>query len=533
MCFRALTPAFLLVCCAASATNAAWAGGEEATVQGDSAVPPAFPAIEYPAAKPRIRVNHALVSSGEYEELAEHLVPAAHDFIRFWEASGMALPEKLIRIYVQPDPSIPKRQAITRLYGSRFFGDLRRLTREVRHATQVSAVEEAVRKFSCQYPPFYGEAFLRAAEHQPLREWKNRAKRYIEAVLDESRALPGFDPDNGFFSYRSQLDCDFIVLGRTSQPWIQKHPFLDESVVFHEIGHALVYGTWRKSGQISKKMKLPAVHEALADLAAQLYVANPCYSARLNPATGLFSCLRTMNQHSWPLSESLWLPPHRRGDPMRHAVWEAFVRTGSLPGNFAFSFARAVRELAEEARRLPDIPFIGRDAFMNRLYEYRADLELSGKFLGTLCDQLTNRPELCFDLESFLGTLVDNQVLHGLRSASPASFPPTGRPATIVGVDQAVYLGFIWRGSQGGWAARISFGGGGLTDWQCQPAREVFVFPEPGFPPLPQVTMNCSSTDGLKVMQWRSDGTGRMTDALPPALRDAATAPGELWAPGP
>ncbi|HTL11980.1 MAG TPA: hypothetical protein VL588_05810 [Bdellovibrionota bacterium] len=478
----------------------------------------------------QIRVHSALVNSDEESDLRGRMIPVMQGFVRYWERQGLRLPDHTIDVYVQPDPSLAKRDAITRLYGDDFFSDLSKLRHLAWTSTEVRPLRNAIKKFSCQYPPFFGEGFLVQAQDRPIVDWRVRSEQYIETVLDETRALPGYVTDNGYFSFGDRLDCDYIILGRSTMPTMQIHPFQDTGVVLHELAHALVYGAWTHAASVTDRMRLPGLHEALADLMAQMYLMDPCHAARENLATGSQYCLRRMDGHDFALSKSLWAEPHHQGDPLRHLVWSVMEAAGQETA--ARALGQAIVQLAPVAHMQPQLPYGGRDPFLNRIEDYsalqRLVITLAGRFCG-----LAGNVSVCAHpgVNAFLGADLDQASLSALRTNSPTAMAEPGRDLLIPD-GRRIRLAMKWNTNPKRWdalvkpldggvsgagaAAAAGLAGTKVSPWACQPIRENFET-RAGVVPGPRLWLDCRSPDEGVNLRWTCDG--KATEA--PLLKSA------------
>ncbi len=141
--------------------------------------------------------------------------------------------------------------------------------------------------FTCTYPPL-DRALARRARTEGRRSRINpgrlgRALRRAGAQASVGEESFVLRLDNG--AVRAPFGRSLLSLA----PWTVDEPrhaalLLDDSVVMHELGHALHYGLWsttrRRTGRLSA-----SVNEAVADLlSAPLRRQNPCHGVVLDGA---------------------------------------------------------------------------------------------------------------------------------------------------------------------------------------------------------------------------------------------------------
>lgn len=302
----------LLACSAADDTRAT-----------SSSRPDAEPS-EPLAPSPSIEVHAAWESDAERDRFETHVLPKAKAFLEYWARVGLT-PIHPARIYISPPVGSQAKDAVPQLYGSGIVDAMRALEADVEGAPSTRDAFARIDAFTCAYPPL-DRALLEELEQKvddpaitPAVVADALRERHASYVGDESFV---FRLDNGEFELPSGGACSYLLLGRSTKP-DTLHFFLDDSVVMHELGHALHYGLWSTTGGVPARLSA-SVNEAVADLLAHLFDGNPCHGVVLDAAGNPTGCRRTMSGYTENLEEALRAEErgtHDTGQVLRDFFW--------------------------------------------------------------------------------------------------------------------------------------------------------------------------------------------------------------------
>jgi hypothetical protein len=288
-------------------------------------------------------VYHAITSDAEFVEFRDRTLPAMTAYVRFWEKRGFRLPVYPLRVYLAPSAELTARQAFPTMTGPNFQTDLAQLLSTVEKASSTEQVEQAVRAFACAYPTFLGShrrfasTFFREFTDGLLLEESKSIVLQIPTQLEEY--LKDLTTESwNFWQSVSQIDfmvsrdarCSAIRLGRGGLAARSQEPLPSVDIVFHELAHALHFGTWQQSPGVFSKIWSATIIESIADVFALTYLNDPCHGPRLDPATGKRVCSRVIDTFDQSLSENLWKSSSRyeQGQALKAFYWDLRQEVG-------------------------------------------------------------------------------------------------------------------------------------------------------------------------------------------------------------
>ena len=402
-------------------------------------------------------VHHAL-EPDELSRFKRIIIPHLDPFVDHWLSQGFLMPNRKVKLVIEPDPNLDGQLAFNKIFGESFFDDLRDLKKKVDTAKTVKGLISPVTSFGCKYPPLLMKVFVKDSYRDPMR--LDLSREYFQAKINQVLTEPpNFDGENPAFAIPTHFapyprGCreTAIVLGRSKDLDRRPHVFLTADIVLHEIGHALFIAVWEEAlGSAEKSRKLLSdasfVNEMIADILAHTYLGTACHGLRFDDS-GQPICGRRLDAHELNLWNLLKYESisHKINAPVRHFFWELFKEIGikrfsKVMAMGVLKVPKAMLELNKANEDPLDLKSTFFDGFLDLAKRYKIQFKFLEYFGETVChsSQSDTKPwrGICGDFEDYLGKQ-DWEYVAGLQKNSPTWIGDKWRKTTFDGAEASI-----------------------------------------------------------------------------------------------
>jgi predicted nucleic acid-binding protein len=359
----------------------------------------------------RVVAHGAFASPADQERFETEVLPSARAFLDYWAEAGLTVAHDTARIFVSPPPGARARRALPMLYGDAIFDELRALEDAVARAPTNEKAIEIIDAFTCAHPPL-DRGFLSEIEEElgnpivtPARIGEALKMEHAERFGED--ATFSFHEDNGEFELPKSRACSYILVGYATDP-TREHPFLEEDVINHELGHALHYGSWLRSGLPLGEALSSSANEAIADILAHVFDGDACHGKVLDANRKPIDCRRRMNGYQESVSDAVWSMgrgDHATGQALRDLVWTLREKVSAevLRAAIVAGIAAIQPALATiDAEPLATAPVFD-DEILAIRFRFMREYEASDAFHAALCAALGKSLAVCDEQEARIG----------------------------------------------------------------------------------------------------------------------------------
>jgi hypothetical protein len=323
---------------------------------------------------------------------------------------GLSVPHHPARLFISPPPGTKASEALPQLYGDGIFDELRALEAEVARAASNREAVERIDAFSCLHPPLERNFLEEVEEHVDNPDVG--PADIAQAIRGEHDELLGpdgtfsFRTDNGEFELPLRRNCSYTLLGHTTEP-TRAHPYLEQDVVHHELGHALHYGLWLASGPLGERLST-AANEAIADILAHVFDADPCHGKVLDEQGTPVGCRRRMDAYEQSVSDAVWehgRADHESGQALRQLIWT--VRDEVAPDVLQSAIVDGIAAVQVALNQIDQEPLANVPLFDDEIlavrYRFVREYDASRAFFDAVCSSLGHSPTACAEHQARIG----------------------------------------------------------------------------------------------------------------------------------
>jgi hypothetical protein len=360
----------------------------------------------------RVVARGAFASPHDKARFETEILPSARAFLAYWAEAGLTVAHEQARIFVSPPPGAKARRALPMLYGDAIFDALRALEDAVAAAPSNEKAIELIDAFTCAHPPL-DRGLLSEIEEEldnpavtPVRIGEALRMEHAEHYTGDDAEF-SFHEDNGEFELPRSKRCSYILVGYATDP-TRQHPFLEKDLIHHELGHALHYGSWLRSGLSLGEALSSTANESIADMLAHVFDGDACHGKVLDAAGSVVDCRRRMNGYEVSVSDAVWemgRGDHATGQALRDLVWtlRAQVSAEALKSALAAGIAAIQPALNTiDAEPLATLPVFD-DEILAKRYRFMREYEASDAFYTALCAALGKSLAVCDEQEARIG----------------------------------------------------------------------------------------------------------------------------------